>query len=105
MRIRRLHWFGHVERSSGTVRIACVIQIDDRRWAGRPKVTWKKPTENDCGEWNTPGRRQSKMPILSRNVDQKLLEAEFLIAKSLSKTLFLSILRQMAAENTVPIDF
>ena len=28
---------------------------------------------------NTPGRRQSKMPILSTNVDQKLLETEFSI--------------------------
>ena len=26
-----LHWFGHVERSSGAVRTACDIQIDGRR--------------------------------------------------------------------------
>ena len=45
-----------------------------------------------------PGRRQSKTPILSRNVDQNRLEIEFLIAicrhtddKWQSKTLFLSI--------------
>ena len=50
---------------------------------------------------NTPGKRQSKMPILSRNVDKKLLETEFSIAicrqsdnKWLSKTLFLSIFDQ-----------
>ena len=29
---------------------------------------------------NTPGRRQSKSPILSKNVDQKSLETEFSIA-------------------------
>ena len=29
---------------------------------------------------NTPGRRQWKAPILSRNVDQKSLETDFLIA-------------------------
>ena len=47
---------------------------------------------------HTPSRRQSKMPVLSRNVDQKSLETEFLIAicrhtddKWQSKTLFLSI--------------
>ena len=47
---------------------------------------------------NTPGRRQSKMPILSRNVDQKSIETVFSIAicrptgdKWQSKTLFLSI--------------
>ena len=46
----------------------------------------------------TPGRRQSKTSILSRNVDQKSLETEFSIAicrhtgdKWQSKTLFLSI--------------
>ena len=46
----------------------------------------------------TPGSRQSKTPILSRNVDQKSLETEFSIAiyrhtgdKWQSKTLFLSI--------------
>ena len=45
---RRLHFFGHVERSSGAVRTACDIQIDGRRGAGRPKLAWKKLTEKDC---------------------------------------------------------
>ena len=27
------------------------IQIDGRRRAGRPKLTWKKLTEKDCLEW------------------------------------------------------
>ena len=44
--------------------------------------------------YHTPGRRQSKTPILSRNVDQKSLETECSIAicrdKWQSKTLFLS---------------
>ena len=31
LRERRLHWFGHVERSSGAVRTACDIQIDGRQ--------------------------------------------------------------------------
>ena len=39
-----------LERSSGTVRTACDIQIDRRR-VGRPKLTWKKLTEKDCCEW------------------------------------------------------
>ena len=45
LRERRLHWFGHVERSSGAIRTACDIQIYGRRGAGRPKLTWKKLTE------------------------------------------------------------
>ena len=48
---RRLRWFGHVERSSGAIKTACDIQIDGRRGAGRPKLTWKKLMERDCREW------------------------------------------------------
>ena len=33
-RERRLHWFGHVEHSSGAIRTACEIQIDGRRVEG-----------------------------------------------------------------------
>ena len=51
LRERRLRWFGHVERSSGAIRTACDIQIDGRRGARRPKLTWKKLTERDCREW------------------------------------------------------
>ena len=51
LRERRLCWFGHAELSSGAIRTACDIQIDGRRGAGRPKLTWKKLTERDCREW------------------------------------------------------
>ena len=39
-----------MERSSGAVITVCDIQIDGRRGAGRPKLTWKKLTEKDCRE-------------------------------------------------------
>ena len=54
MKERRLHWFGHLEHSSGAVRTACDIQIDGRWGSGRPKlnVTWKKLMEKDGHEWN-----------------------------------------------------
>ena len=51
LRERRLCWFGHVERSSGAVKIACDIQVDGSRGAGRPKLTWNKLMEKDCREW------------------------------------------------------
>ena len=51
LRERRLLWFGHVERSSGAIRTASDIQIDGRRGAGRPELTWKKLAEKDCREW------------------------------------------------------
>ena len=39
LRVKRFCWFGHMERSSGAVRTAFDIQIDDRRGGGRPKLT------------------------------------------------------------------
>ena len=51
LRERWLGWFGHVARSSGAIRTAYDMQIDGKRWAGRPKQTWKKLTEKDCLEW------------------------------------------------------
>ena len=36
LRERRLRWFGHVERSSGAIRTAFDIQIEDRRVQGVP---------------------------------------------------------------------
>ena len=39
LRETRLHWFWHVEHSSGAVRTACDIQIDGKQGTGRPKLT------------------------------------------------------------------
>ena len=36
LRERRVHWFGHVERSSGAIRTACDIQIDGKKGQGGP---------------------------------------------------------------------
>ena len=46
---RRLHWYGHVERSNGAVKTAFDIQIVGKRGPGRPK----KLTERDCREWSS----------------------------------------------------
>ena len=53
LRERSLCWFGHVEHSGGGVRTACdiYIQVDGRPGSGKPKLTWKKLTENFCCEW------------------------------------------------------
>ena len=48
---RRLHWYGHVERSKGAVKTAFDIQINRKCGPGRPKMTWKLLTERDCREW------------------------------------------------------
>ena len=48
---RGLRWYGHVERSNGTVNTAFDLQVDGKRWPGSPKITWKQLTERDCREW------------------------------------------------------
>ena len=48
---RRLRWYGHVERSSGAIKTAFDIQVNEKRGPGRPKMTWKQLTERDCREW------------------------------------------------------
>ena len=45
LRERRLRWFGHVESSIDAFRTACDIQIDGRRVAGRPKLSWETDGE------------------------------------------------------------
>ena len=45
-----LCWFGRDGRGA-EVGTSCDIQIDGRRGAGKPKLTWKKLTEKNCGEW------------------------------------------------------
>ena len=45
---RRLGWYGHVKRSHGAVKTAFDIQVDGKRGARRPKMTWKQLTERDC---------------------------------------------------------
>ena len=45
---RKLHWYGHVEHSSGAVKTAFHKQVEGKRGPGRPKMTWKQLTETDC---------------------------------------------------------
>ena len=48
---RRLHWYGHMEHSNGTVKTAFDIQVNGKRGPGRPKMTWKQLTKRDHKEW------------------------------------------------------
>ena len=48
LKVRRLHWYGHVECSNGAVKTAFDQQADGKRGPGKPKMTWKQLTERDC---------------------------------------------------------
>ena len=75
--------------------VKCFQKQQHFRYRGNANCSWN--ILRPC-TMTTPGRRQSKTPILSRNVDQKSLEAEFSIGicrhtgdKWQSKTLLLTI--------------
>ena len=40
-----------MERSNGAVNTAFDIQVDGKHGPGRPKMTWRQPTDRDCREW------------------------------------------------------
>ena len=44
LREKRLHWFGHAEQSSGTIKTVCDMQIEGKHGLGRPKMTWRTLT-------------------------------------------------------------
>ena len=51
-KIKQATYWQSVELSSGAVRTACDIQVDEGGGgAGRPNMTRKKLTENNCHEW------------------------------------------------------
>ena len=48
---RRLRWYEHMKRFNGAVKTAFDIQVDGKRWPGRPKMTWKQLTERNRREF------------------------------------------------------
>ncbi|XP_055997894.1 uncharacterized protein LOC130047284 [Ostrea edulis] len=51
LRERRLRWYGHVVRSSSTVKCALNIQVHSRRRVNRPMLSWRELTEKARREW------------------------------------------------------
>ena len=51
LREKRLRWFGHVERSSGAIKIVCDMQVEEKHGPGRLKMTWRTLTERNHREW------------------------------------------------------
>ena len=46
LRDKRLRWFGHFERSNGTIKTVCDMQIERKCGSGRPKMTWRTLTDS-----------------------------------------------------------
>ena len=70
-----------MEHSSDAVRKACDIQIEGRRGARRPKLTWKKLTERECREWKLKTDDPQKWSIWRSGVRSAMRAASQLPGK------------------------
>ena len=52
LRKNRLQWAGHVERSSGAIKVAKDLEVEGRKGPGRPKLSWSEVTARDRKQWN-----------------------------------------------------
>ena len=54
LRVNRLRWFGHVQRSDGWIKRCTELHIDGQRGRGRPKKTWRQAIDDDMKTWRIP---------------------------------------------------
>ena len=58
---RRLRWYGHVKRNSGSINNALCFEAPGRRGRGRPKKTWLETVRNDIKNWNMPASPENRI--------------------------------------------
>lgn len=52
LRLNRLRWYGHVQRSNGWIKRCSLLEVDGNRGRGRPSKTWNGTVMNDLKIWN-----------------------------------------------------
>ena len=52
LRINRLRWYGHVERSDGWIKRCNEIVVDGCQGRGRPRKSWRESVTDDLRLWN-----------------------------------------------------
>ena len=52
LRLNRLRWFRHVERSDQWIKKCTHLEIDDFKGRGRPRKTWSATVTEDLKAWN-----------------------------------------------------
>ncbi|XP_014675865.1 PREDICTED: uncharacterized protein LOC106815854 [Priapulus caudatus] len=52
LRERRLRWYGHVQCSTGAIKIVGEVRVVGVRRRGRPKMSWKEVVTKDREQWN-----------------------------------------------------
>ena len=47
LRTGRMRWFGHVERSTGSISEVCKLNVVAQKRSGRPRKSWDEVIKND----------------------------------------------------------
>ena len=63
LRLNRLRWFGHVQRSNAWINHITNFQVDGTRPKGRPKKSWSDVVREDIAEWYI-----NKESVMDRNI-------------------------------------
>ena len=51
LRLNRLRWFGHVQRSNDWIKRCTLLEVNGKRGRGRPRKTWKQTIDEDLKSW------------------------------------------------------
>ena len=70
LRINRLMWYGHVERSEDWIKCCAQINISCCQGRGRPRKSWKKSVTDDLCLWNIAPCRNRGEVAQSRGVSK-----------------------------------
>ena len=68
LRLNRLRWYGHVQRSNGWIRKCSTLEVDGNRGRGRPSKTWKGTVADDLKRWKIDANN-----VYDRNAWKKAL--------------------------------
>ena len=63
LRLNRLRWYGHVERSDKWINKYTHLEIDGFKGRGRPRKTWSATVTEDLKAWNIDTNNAHDRPV------------------------------------------
>ena len=63
LRLNRLRWYGHVERSDKWINKCTHLEVDGFKGRGRPRKTWSATVTEDLKAWNIDANNVHDRPV------------------------------------------
>ena len=63
LRLNRLRWYGHVERSDKWINKCTHLEVDGFKGGGRPRKTWSATVTEDLKAWNIDANNVHDRPV------------------------------------------